>query len=50
MIAFLKANGYVLRASDDELIEVALKSANRSQSGYDVSSLVAWLRERIEPV
>lgn len=50
MIAFLKANGYVLRASDDELIEVALKIANRSNSGYDVNSLVAWLREQIEPV
>ena len=50
MIAFLKANGYVLRASSDELVEIALKIANRNQSKYDVNSLVAWLRERIKPV
>ena len=50
MLAFFEANGYILQASDDELIEIALKIANRSQSGYDVNSLVAWLRERIKPV
>lgn len=50
MIAFLKANGYRVSASDDELIEIALKIANRSKRGYNVNSLVAWLRERIERV
>lgn len=48
MIGFLKANGYQLTASDDELIEIALKIANRSNTGYSVQDLAAWLGERIE--
>lgn len=48
MLAFFEANGYQLTASDDELIEIALKIANRSNTGYSVQDLAAWLRERIE--
>ena len=39
MLAFLDINGYTVKASHDELIEIALNIANRQKRGYRIGRL-----------
>lgn len=46
MLTFLYMNSYTVQASHDELIEIALKIANRQKNMYQIDMLVDWLTER----
>lgn len=48
MLAFLEMNDYLLLASHNELIEVALNIATGRKTEYQVETLVDWLRKRIQ--
>ena len=47
MESFLLINGYRLRASVNDLVEVAIKIATSSESKFSFSDLVEWVRGRI---
>lgn len=44
---FLRANSYDIDASDDELIEVALRIARGSQEDYAFTDFTQWIRNRL---
>ena len=44
--AFLRANGYMLEALQDEVIETALKIADAGRSGYTRDEFIEWVRGR----
>ncbi|MEA3396180.1 MAG: type II toxin-antitoxin system death-on-curing family toxin [Chloroflexota bacterium] len=44
---FLRQNGYDITASDDELIEVALKVAEGSEENFTVEDLTQWIGSRL---
>jgi len=44
---FLRRNGYDITASDDELIEVALRVAESSEENFTVEDLTQWIGHRL---
>jgi death-on-curing protein len=44
---FLRANGYDIVTSGDELIEVALKIAESSKEDYSTEGFTQWIRDRL---
>jgi len=46
--AFLRANGYGIVASDDELIQVALKVACGREEDYPLGDFIQWIRNRLQ--
>jgi death-on-curing protein len=45
---FIRANGYQLDASDDEIVEVALRIAG-AEEDYSREELVQWIRSKLTP-
>jgi death-on-curing protein len=47
---FIGVNGYQLNASDDEIVNVALRIAGGyAEENYSFEELVQWVREKVSP-
>jgi len=44
---FLRANSYDIEASDDELIQIALRIAGGSEEDYSLGDFTQWIRSRL---
>jgi death-on-curing protein len=48
MEIFIRTNGYRLNATGDEVRDIALKVAKRSEEPYSIDQLTQWVKERIQ--
>jgi len=44
---FLRANGYEIAASNDELMQIAIRIAKGSEEDYSLSEFTQWIRSRL---
>jgi len=44
---FLRANSYDIEASDDELIQIALRIAGGSEEDHSLGDFTQWIRSRL---
>lgn len=47
LLIFLDANNYFLKASDDDIVEQALRVASASLNNYEYQEYVEWIRRRL---
>ncbi len=50
MMIFLRQNGFILQASDDEIIKVAVQVANAREENFTQAQFTKWVQQHIRPI